>query len=173
VAKEGTSKQPASKRKEAKATPAIAGLDLYHPILIDCNLVWEPIAPNNDGLKPIQFYDAVLRNVDIDDRDKTTFAFCELSAGQKIKDKKTFEVRCTYIVGVKHEEGNRVLLKADRKKLVEELTAVSAWELFKTVYSLMAVQTHVNFSQLPGIPKLRWSTKTAGGEEAKEAEANT
>jgi hypothetical protein len=173
VAKRSTSKALVPKHIEAKTTSAIAGMDFYHPILLDCNLDWSPAesvdSRENQNTKPLRFYDTALRYIEASEKNISTIATCAFSAGQKIEDKKILEARCTYMIGVKHGGGHSILSKADRKKLLEEIAATAAWPLFRALFAQMVAQTIVELPLLPNIPKLRW---IKASETAKGAEGN-
>lgn len=166
MAKGSTSNAPTTKRGDARLSPIIAGLDLYYPILVDCNLDWSPESADDE--KPERFYDTAIRTIDDSVKDKITIASCEFSAGEKTRKTKSFEIRATYLIAVSHTGGHDILSKSDRKKILEEAASTSAWPLFRALYANMASQTNLQLPLLPNIPKLRWLRP--GKSSAKEDE---
>lgn len=163
----------AIKEGEMRASPLVAGLNLYDPVLVDCHLDWSP-QENDEGENSKKddlqrFYDCVVQFVERAPKLKTTIASCVFTAGQKTKDKKNiFEVRSQYMIAVSHDGGYSALSQADRKKLLEEAATISAWPLFRSLFAHMVSQTVMDLPLLPSTPKVRWLQP--GEDESKEEE---
>lgn len=164
----------AVRKGKMRASPLVEGLNLYDAVLVDCNLDWSPQGTEDeDSKKNLQlFYDGVIQFVERTLKQKRTVALCVFSAGQRTKDKKNiFEVRSQYMVAVSHDDGQGVLSGMDRKKLLEEVVAISAWPLFRSLFAHMVSQTVMDLPLLPSTPRLRWLRP--GEDESKEEEKLT
>ncbi len=153
MAKQGSGKTLAEK-SEMQATPVIGGLDLYYPVLIDCNLDWSPEGPPGDTAE--RFYDSAIRISEKAWKEEVTVAVCSFSAGKKVKENKIVEIRAAYAIAVSCTGDRNSLSRADRKKLLEEAAGVSAWPLFRSLFAQIASQTNLELPLLPNAPKLRW-----------------
>jgi hypothetical protein len=170
VAKGSSGKVVKAQSGDARISPIIKGLDLFYPILVDCDLDWSVTPESTDTETLERFYDSAIRLIDDSVKQKTTIAACQFSAGQKIKEKKVFEIQATYLIAVGHSDGGRdVLSKFDRKKLLEETATTSAWPLFRALFVHMGSQTNLDLPFLPNIPKLRWLKPGEGPAKEKQS----
>lgn len=155
MAKNTPERAPTIKKGEMHPASIIAGIDLYYPILINCNLDWSP-EEGTENEKPARFYDSGIRIMDDLPKERTTIAICAFSAGQKIKDKISFEIRADYLIAVSHALSHDALSRPEKKKLLEESAAASAWPLFRALFAHLGSQTNLELPLLPNLPKLRW-----------------
>jgi len=163
-----TATEVATKEREMRPSPLVAGLHLFDPVLVDCHLDWSPQdneSPKKEDLE--RFYDCAIQFVERSPKLKTTIASCAFTAGQRTKEKKhVFEVRSQYMVAVNHDGGFDALSQPDRKKLLEAVARTSAWPLFRALFANMVSQTFVDLPLLSSIPNLRWTQP--GEDESKE-----
>jgi hypothetical protein len=136
-------------------------VNLFYPILADFSveISEEAVKVEESGSKGDRFYDFVLHRFRGSEDKGTSVATCIFSAGKKINDKKTIEIKATYFVGVNDSEA---LSEGDRKHLLEELASSSAWSMFRSAFAQIASQTGLELPLLPNVPKLRWLDEKKG-----------
>jgi len=133
----------------------LSDLSLFYPVLaefiVDINEDGVR-AREDDENKSDRFYDVALQSTEGVHKNFSV-ATCAFSAGKKIKETKVIEVKATYFVGMTKSEA---LSESDRRHMLEEMAASSAWSMFRSAFSHIASQTGLELPLLPNVPKVRW-----------------
>lgn len=133
-------------------------INLLYPVLLSCELSREAESENVDGAdatdekKPERFYDAVLKPITISE--DFNVGLCEFSAGEKSGDVVTLQFDASYYVAFR-TNGEKPDDAAFRK-LMAQLAKISAWPLFRTLYSQTVSQANEDLPALPAQPKITW-----------------
>src|SRR3954454_2004725 len=80
---------------------ALARLELYYPVLVNCRLRRKPPPDGLEKETPERFYDCSVSTPSTDTSDDLTAAFCNFSAGHRIKEERVLEITATYFLGFK------------------------------------------------------------------------
>jgi hypothetical protein len=149
-------KQKRSTKADANSAQDVTtkNLRFLYPVLLGCELDRE-VDDSEEEKEPERFYYATIRPVNISDG--LNVALCEFSAGEKIGEKETLKFNALYYVAF--ETSNTQPSNAIFRKLIQQIAIVSAWPLFRSLFSQMVSQANEDLPALPAEPEFQWLKK--------------
>jgi hypothetical protein len=164
--------KPARPASQPSFSSALSGVHLLYPVLMGCDL--QILDPPKKGEKSERFYDAVLRPVPADEKNKAprnlAIAACEFVAGTRTKEAKIIEISATYLIAIDCDaEGDAP--EVQTRALLVEFARASAWPMYRDLFIHMGSQTGLELPLLPNDAKLRWARSDDHKEEKQESSA--
>jgi hypothetical protein len=131
---------------------SIGKTQLLYPVLLSCQLVRDAEEDEDEEKESNRFYDATIKPVTISE--SLNVALCQFSAGQTEGELTTLKFEAIYYVafranGTQPSEGGF-------RELMVQTASVSAWPLFRALYSQVVSQANEDLPALPAEPSLTW-----------------
>ena len=124
---------------------------LLYPVLLSCEFARD-VTDEEDEKEPTRFYDATIKPAGI--TDGLNVGLCKFSAGEKVGDFETLRLEASYYVAFR-ASGTQPTDAAFRE-LMAQVASISAWQLFRTLYSQVVSQANEELPALPAEPDFMW-----------------
>jgi hypothetical protein len=142
---------------------------LLHPVLISCELDRNFPTKDSDPQKVERFYEAAIRPIHAGE-DTTRLIWCEFGAGENLEEQKLFNLRATYVLGYRPPKDAN---ESYNQSLIEQLVTVTAWPMFRDLFSHMVSQSFDDLPSLLSKPDIKWLPKDDTDVQIKTATENS
>lgn len=127
-------------------------IGLLHPVLIKCQLDRGVEQEDSEEKEAERFYEAVAKPGWISEG--LNVGLCEFSAGEKKGDVTTLKFDASYYVAFRLDSGEPS--EENYRKVIEQIARVSAWPVFRSLYSQVVTQANEDLPALPADPDIIW-----------------
>jgi hypothetical protein len=124
---------------------------LLYPVLLSCELTRD-VTDEEDEKEPTRFYDATIKPASI--TDGLNVGLCSFSAGEKVGDFETLRLEASYYVAFR--AGGTQPTDSAFRELMAQVASISAWQLFRTLFSQVVSQANQELPALPEEPDFTW-----------------